>query len=90
MWELESAEYTVVQSVELEAVTVELYSVKTKLTPSCVKCAISRWRAHSVTTSARKVDENVSNALMVLYEKVAHEIKRKVSIVVLVLKDALK
>lgn len=79
-----------VESTWLKAVSVELASVKSKLTSSRVEDAISCWTVNSIVKGASKVDDDVNEAHTVVSGEVADATKRKVSIIGLELKDALK
>lgn len=67
-----------------------LASVKLELAACRVESANSCWSAHSVVEGLNKVGEDVSNALMAMYEKATHAAEGKVSITGLDLKDALR
>lgn len=78
------------ESIRLKAFTEKLISLKPKLAASSVGSANSRWNARSVAKSENKVEEDVSNKLMVVSEEITDATERKVSIIGLELKEALK
>lgn len=77
-------------SARLKAVTDELASVKLELADSCTLGTSSRLSAHAIDKSASQVENGVSKALMAMSGAVVDATERKVFIIGLEWKDALR
>lgn len=78
------------ESARLKAVTDELTSVELRSAASRVEDTSSPWRLHSIAKSASKFEDYVSKVLMAVPGETANATTRKVSIIWMELKYALK
>lgn len=86
----ENNTHTTLESAWSMSIAEELVSVKSKLAVSRVKCASICWSVHRVAKGTRKVEDDVSAALMAVSKKATAATKWKVSFNGLELKDASK